>query len=171
MKKSDKNNLSIEIKRHSFAHVMAAAIKEIFPRAHFGVGPAVENGFYYDVELPHQLKIEELALIEKKMRDIISRKSPFVRRKLNLVEAKKIFADLGEPYKLELIHDVESHGTTKYDEIQESSSEAKKRKVNFVTIYKTGEFVDLCRCQDIGNTFIQIVCLFTESRGKILCDG
>lgn len=152
MKKSDKNNLSVEIKRHSFAHVMAAAIKEIFPKAHFGVGPALENGFYYDLELPHQLKIEELALIEKRMRDIVSRKTPFVRRKLNLAEAKKIFVDLGEPYKLELIHDVESHGTTKYDEIQENSSEAKKRKVNFVTIYKTGEFIDLCRGPHVKNT-------------------
>jgi len=153
LKKIDKNDLSIEIKRHSFAHVMAAAIKELFPKVRFGVGPTVENGFYYDIELPHQLKMEELALIEKRMKDIIARKQPFVRRKLNLAEAKKLFVDLAEPYKLELIRDVESHGTTKYDEIQDGSSAGvKKHKMNFVTIYKTGEFIDLCRGPHVKNT-------------------
>jgi threonyl-tRNA synthetase len=152
LKPSDKNNPSIEIKRHSFAHTMAAAIKELFPKARFGVGPVIENGFYYDVELPHQLKLEDLVMIEKRMRDIIARKTPFVKRKLNLAEAKKIFTDLSEPYKLELIRDVENYGTTKYDEIQEGSGGEKKRKVNFVTIYKTGEFVDLCRGPHIKNT-------------------
>lgn len=151
---TDKNNPSVEIKRHSFAHVMAAAIKELFPKARFGIGPVIENGFYYDVELSHQLKAEELSLIEKRMRDIIGKERPFVKKKLNFMEAKKLFTDLNESYKLELIHDVESYGTTVYDEIQESSKEEKKHKTNFVTIYKTGEFIDLCRGPHVKNTSV-----------------
>lgn len=142
---------SIEVQRHSFAHVMAAAIKELFPKVKLGVGPVVENGFYYDIELPRPLKTDDLVLVEKRMRDIIARKTSFVKRKMSLAEAKKSFGELGETYKLELIHDVETHGTTKYDEIQSEDANTKKHKVNFVTAYKTGEFMDLCRGPHVKN--------------------
>lgn len=142
---------SIEVQRHSFAHVMAAAIKELFPKVKLGVGPVVENGFYYDIELPRPLKTDDLVLVEKRMRDIIARKTSFVKRKMSLAEAKKSFGELGETYKLELIHDVETHGTTKYDEIQSEGADTKKHKVNFVTVYKTGEFMDLCRGPHVKN--------------------
>lgn len=112
----------LEMMRHSTAHVMAGAIQLIFPRAKFGIGPAIEEGFYYDFDLPRPLIPDDLAIIEAKMKEIIAANLPFVREEVTKKEAKKLFA--AQPYKLELL-----------DEIEDEQ----------VSLYRQGDFVDLCR--------------------------
>jgi threonyl-tRNA synthetase len=115
--------------RHSAAHVMAEAVQYLFPQAKFGIGPMIENGFYYDFELPRALVPEDLALIEGKMREIISQDVPFVSETISKEKARRLFA--AQPYKLELI-----------DEIPEST----------VTVYRQGSFTDLCRGPHLAST-------------------
>ena len=115
--------------RHSASHVMAEAVQYLFPGAKFGIGPTIENGFYYDFELPRPLTPEDLPLIENKMREIISQNVPFVMEEMSKDEARKLFTT--QPYKLELI-----------DEIPDTT----------VTIYKQGSFTDLCRGPHLAST-------------------
>ena len=115
--------------RHSAAHVMAEAVLSIFPDAKFGIGPAIENGFYYDFELPRSLNPDDLPLIENKMAEIIALNTPFIKEEVAKEEARRLFA--GQPYKLELI-----------DEIPDE-------KVN---LFRQGSFVDLCRGPHVGST-------------------
>ncbi len=115
--------------RHSASHIMAEAVQCLFPEAKFGIGPTIENGFYYDFELPRPLTPEDLPVIENKMREIISQNVPFVTEEMSKDEARKLFAT--QPYKLELI-----------DEIPDTS----------VTIYKQGSFTDLCRGPHLATT-------------------
>ena len=127
--KSRKNGDQLERMRHSASHVMAEAVQSLFPGARFGIGPIIENGFYYDFELPRPLTPEDLPVIEDKMREIISQDVHFVTKEMSKDEARKLFAD--QPYKLELI-----------DEIADSN----------VTIYKQGSFTDLCRGPHVSST-------------------
>jgi len=102
--------------RHSLAHIMAAAVKELYPGVKFGVGPAIENGFYYDFALPSEvplvsgtkkgLSLADLPKIEKKMKELIKKDLKFVKKEISKKEAKKIFKD--QLYKLELIKKGES---------------------------------------------------------------
>jgi threonyl-tRNA synthetase len=110
-------------KRHSLAHVMAEAVRQIFPDAQVAIGPPVDNGFYYDFELPRSLNEEDFPLIEEKMRAILSTKALFERREVSREDAKKVFA--GQKYKLDLI-----------DRLGEGEQ---------ISIYKSHEFEDLCR--------------------------
>ena len=116
----------IEVVRHSLAHLMAAAVKSLYPEAKFGMGPAIENGFYYDFDLGGQaLAPENLKEIEVKMKKLIGSGFKFERKELPIDEAKKFFTD--QPYKLEIINDLEAKGE------------------KIVSIYQSGDFVDLCR--------------------------
>ena len=115
--------------RHSAAHIMAEAVQYLFPEAKFGIGPTIENGFYYDFDLPRPLTPEDLPVIENKMREIISQDVPFVTDEVSKDEARKLFA--AQPYKLELINEIPD--TT-------------------VTIYKQGSFTDLCRGPHLAST-------------------
>jgi threonyl-tRNA synthetase len=119
----------LDIMRHSAAHVLAEAVQSIFPDAKFGIGPAIENGFYYDFDLPRPLTPDDLPLIEAKMKQIIASNLPFIGQQVTKKEARAIFA--AQPYKLELI-----------DEIPD-------RKVG---LYRQGSFVDLCRGPHVGST-------------------
>ena len=119
----------LEIMRHSAAHVMAEAVQYIFPEAKFGIGPAIEDGFYYDFDLPRTLTPDDLPAIETKMSEIIKSNMPFVTDEVDKEEARRLFA--AQPYKLELI-----------DEIQDE-------KVSF---YQQGSFVDLCRGPHVSST-------------------
>jgi len=119
----------IEVMRHSAAHVMAEAVQSIFPNAKFGIGPAIENGFYYDFDLPRSLTPDDLPLIEDKMKEIIASNNTFVREEVTKEEARQVFA--AQPYKLELI-----------DELPDE-------KVN---LYRQGSFVDLCRGPHVSST-------------------
>ncbi len=119
----------LEIIRHSAAHVLAEAVQSIFPDAKFGIGPAIENGFYYDFDLPRSLTPDDLPLIETKMSEIIVSNVPFVRQEVTKPEARQLFA--AQPYKLELI-----------DEIPDEK----------VSLYRQGSFVDLCRGPHVSST-------------------
>ena len=119
----------LEIIRHSAAHVMAEAVQSIFPDAKFGIGPAIENGFYYDFDLPRPLTPDDLPLIETKMSEIIAQNEPFVGQEIAKEEARRLFA--AQPYKLELI-----------DEITDGK----------VSLYRQGSFSDLCRGPHVNST-------------------
>ncbi len=98
--------------RHSAAHVMAQAVLELFPEAKYTIGPPVENGFYYDFDLPQPLTPEDLEEIEKRMRQIIAGGHPFVKKVVSAEEARQVFKD--QPYKLELIDGLEKGGLDEY---------------------------------------------------------
>ena len=127
-----------EIKRHSLAHLMVVAILKLYPKAKFGIGPVIENGFYYDVDFGDiSLTQEDLPKIQKLMKEMIKEKIVFERKDISLDEAEEIFKSKNQDYKLELIKDLREKGTTLID--------GEKNDVNQVSIYSTGEFVDLCR--------------------------
>lgn len=138
----------LETARHSMAHLMAAAVLKLWPQARFGVGPVIENGFYYDIEIPnYSLKAEDLPRIEKQMQKLISSNLPFERQELPIEEAIKLFKKLNQPYKVELLQDIKTKGTTKIDE-QKTEVESNGK----VSIYTTGEFIDLCRGPHVNST-------------------
>ncbi len=111
----------VECMRHSASHIMAEAVLSLFPEAKLAIGPPIENGFYYDFDLPRSLTPEDLTVIEERMRQSIAADQPFIQEKLPKDEARQVFA--GQPYKLELIDDIEG------DE---------------VSLYRHASFVDLC---------------------------
>ena len=121
--------------RHSTAHVMAQAVLEFYPEAKYTIGPPVENGFYYDFDLPRPLVQEDLAKIEKRMRQIIAGGHPFVKKAVSAEEARQIFKD--QPYKLELIEGLEKGG---FDEYGQPLAEKPE-----ISIYQSDTFTDLCR--------------------------
>jgi len=128
--------------RHSAAHIMAQAVLEKFPEAKIAIGPAIDEGFYYDFDLPRALTPEDLAEIEQRMREIIKGNHPFNRRALSAEEARKIFKD--QPYKLELIEGLEQGGT---DEDGNPLSEKPE-----ISIYQQDSFTDLCRGPHVEST-------------------
>src|SRR5439155_17805461 len=103
--------------RHSLAHIMATAIQELHPGAKFGVGPVVEDGFYYDVDLEQTLSSDELLQIEKKMAEVVKADYAFEHSTMKLPEAVKYFEKNKQPYKVELLKDLQQHGTTVAKEI------------------------------------------------------
>ena len=112
----------LEIMRHSASHIMAEAVEALFPGVKFGIGPAIEDGFYYDFDLPRPLTMDDLPAIEAKMKEIVAAGLKFERKEVSAKEALKLFA--GQPYKIELINDL---GADK------------------VSLYTQGKFTDLCR--------------------------
>jgi threonyl-tRNA synthetase len=128
--------------RHSAAHVMAQAVLELFPEAKYTIGPPVENGFYYDFELPGPLSQDDLPQLEKRMRQIIAGQHEFVKEVLPAEEAREIFKD--QPYKLELIEGLEQGGYDEYGEPLDMKPE--------ISVYKHDSFVDLCRGPHVDNT-------------------
>jgi threonyl-tRNA synthetase len=111
---------------HSSAHVLAQAIKEIWPDAKLDDGPAVETGFYYDIKFPKEIREEDLARIEKKMTEILKRRDRFVRRTMNPAEALEFFKSKNEDFKLDLINLIEERGEE-------------------ISVYDQGDWSDLCR--------------------------
>lgn len=128
--------------RHSLSHIMAQAVLEMFPEAKYTIGPPVENGFYYDFDLPRTLTPEDLEKIEKHMRQIVAGKYDFVRKVVSADKARKIFAN--QPYKLELINDLERGETDEHGQPLDEKPE--------ISIYTHGNFVDLCRGPHVQNT-------------------
>ncbi len=128
--------------RHSAAHVMAQAVMEMFPDGKITIGPPVENGFYYDFDLPRNLTPEDLEVIEKRMRQIVQGKHEFKKTVVSAEEAKKVFAD--QPYKLELIEGLEKGGLDEYGNPLKEKPE--------ISLYQHDTFVDLCRGPHVANT-------------------
>jgi threonyl-tRNA synthetase len=133
----------IETRRHSAAHVMAAAIKRLFPEAKFGVGPALDNGFYYDLDIGRAVTPEDLEKIAGEMKKIIKENPSFEREEMGIDEAIAMFKKLDQPYKVELLTDLKTKGTTKLS--AEESGDLDVKNVSTVTVFRTGDFVDLCR--------------------------
>ncbi|BCX15527.1 MAG: threonine--tRNA ligase 1 [Candidatus Parcubacteria bacterium] len=143
---SDLDNL-----RHSLAHILAAAVLKIDPQAKLGIGPTTKDGFYYDFLLSKKISEESLEEIEKIMKDIIAHNLDFIQNKVSFEKAKQIFKE--QKFKLELLSDLKKYGTTEYKEIQLIKAKKKKaKKINKVTIYRTGDFIDLCRGGHLKNT-------------------
>ncbi len=142
--------------RHSLAHVLAAAIQEIWPRARFGVGPAVEDGFYYDIDIPGvRLSETDLPKIEEQMQTIISRNDNFERIEMPIDEAIIWAQQNDQPYKEELLNDLKRAGTTEVSKLnpQEQGMVAKDNtQVSQVSFYKSGKFLDLCRGPHLAST-------------------
>ena len=101
----EQEGYDLDALRHSTSHVMAEAVISMFPEAKLGIGPSIEEGFYYDFDLPRSLTPEDLGEIESRMRESVKAHKPFVRREISQEDAKEILAD--QPYKLELIRDME----------------------------------------------------------------
>jgi threonyl-tRNA synthetase len=129
--------------RHSTAHVMAEAVLEMFPEGKLAFGPPVENGFYYDFDLPRPLSPEDLAEIEERMKVIIQGKYPFEHRDVSVDEAKEMFAD--QPYKIDQI---EKLASGEEDEHGEAGAES----VSSLSIYSHRDFTDLCRGPHLDHT-------------------
>ncbi|GAB7232816.1 threonine--tRNA ligase [Facklamia hominis] len=127
---TDKSQEALAVLRHSAAHLMAQALTRLYPGIHFGVGPAIENGFYYDTDKEIPLTDEDLPKIEAEMKKIVAENYPIEGREVSREEALEIFKN--DPYKLELIHDLPE------DEV--------------ITVYSQGEFTDLCRGGHVPST-------------------
>jgi threonyl-tRNA synthetase len=128
--------------RHSAAHVMAQAVLEFYPETKFTIGPPIENGFYYDFDLPEKITEADLEKIEKRMRQIISAGHPFVKKVVSAEEARQVFKD--QPYKLELIDGLEKGGL---DEYGNPLAEAP-----VISLYQSDTFTDLCRGPHVETT-------------------
>ena len=128
--------------RHSAAHVMAQAVVEMLPEAKYTIGPPVEDGFYYDFDLPRSLTPEDLQVIEKRMREIIAEKHAFEKQVISADEARRIFRD--QPYKIELIQGLEQGGFDEYGNPLDVKPE--------ISIYRHASFIDLCRGPHVQNT-------------------
>ncbi|MCX5736120.1 MAG: threonine--tRNA ligase [candidate division NC10 bacterium] len=138
----------LRIVRHSAAHLMAAAVLTLFPEAKFAIGPAIEDGFYYDMELPRPLVPEDLPIIEAKMREMAGKRLSYDRREVGIEEALAWARQNGQPYKVEILEALRDHGTSRAgDQDADVAELAGEVEVGArtVTLYQTGGFVDLCR--------------------------
>jgi threonyl-tRNA synthetase len=120
----------LEVYRHTASHVMAQAIKRLYPDAKLGIGPAIEEGFYYDFDIGGKLVEDDLARIEAAMKDVVGENIPLIRREVSRDEALKLFTGRGEPYKVELLEGLEEP----------------------MSVYGQGDFVDLCRGPHLPST-------------------
>ena len=153
-------NEKLQNLRHSLAHILASAVLEMFPKAQLGVGPTIETGFYYDFLLPRSLTPEDLKKLEKRMRELVKQKLGFERQEMSFSEARSYFEERNQPFKIELINDIEKHGTTVFKDIvgddttKHGSTEETKGDPNVTTVslYHTGKFTDLCRGGHVENT-------------------
>nr|HPJ69457.1 TGS domain-containing protein [Candidatus Mcinerneyibacteriales bacterium] len=122
---TEKDPEALEVLRHTTAHIMAQAVKRLFSPVAVAIGPAIDNGFYYDFDLDHTFSDEDLAAIEKEMRNIIKENIPITRRTLSAREAQDYFHEKKEPYKEELLRDIPPEEP--------------------ISLYEQGDFSDLCR--------------------------
>ncbi|OGW75929.1 MAG: threonine--tRNA ligase [Omnitrophica bacterium RBG_13_46_9] len=123
--------MDLETLRHSASHIMADAVKRLYPKVKLGIGPSIEDGFYYDFDLEQSIIPDDLPKIEEKMRQIVKENSEFVRQEMTKNEAIELFRKFGEDYKIELIENI---------------NEPK------VTVYRHGDFVDLCKGPHVART-------------------
>ncbi len=145
MSRSDYTESHLYRLRHSASHVMAQAVLEMFPEGKLAIGPAIEDGFYYDFDLPRSLNPDDLVAIEKRMREIIMADYTFVRREITADEARQLFAD--QPYKLELIEGLVSGN------LNEDGETSGTNETNVtLTTYRHNNFEDLCRGPHLEST-------------------
>jgi len=133
----------LALMRHSCAHVMADAVMQLYPGTKLSIGPSIENGFYYDFDLPKPISVDDLPAIEAKMQEIVAKKSLFVRSEVSPDQARKLFKD--EPFKLELIQGILAGQ-------EGEDGEALVAAPAILSTYQHGSFVDLCRGPHVENT-------------------
>jgi threonyl-tRNA synthetase len=143
-RKADHGDEALYALRHSTAHVMAGAVLELFPEAKFGFGPPVQDGFYYDFDLPRALTPEDLAKIEAKMQEVVKHDSPFERREMTVPDALRFFGERKQDYKVDQIKKLSEGGT---DEDSDDSVENGR-----ISTYQHNGFVDLCRGPHVEKT-------------------
>lgn len=147
-KKSDIDSI-----RHSLAHVMAAVVQKLHPEAKFGVGPVIENGFYYDIAVEQPFTPEELKKIQKEMKKLIGKRAEFAREEWPIDDAIKYFKAQKQDFKVELLNDLKTKGSTAVSDAGDSDLvDINADKVTTVSVYKTGDFTDLCRGPHVVNT-------------------
>ncbi|HET7039637.1 MAG TPA: threonine--tRNA ligase, partial [Gemmatimonadales bacterium] len=127
---TEKDPAALDVLRHSAAHVLATAVRQLFPEAHIGFGPAIEDGFYYDFEVPRPFTPEDLEKIEARMREVVAADHPFVREEVSREAARRRFKD--DPLKLERLEELGEDET--------------------ISVYTDGSFVDLCRGPHLPST-------------------
>jgi len=154
----------LRVLRHSAAHLMAAAVQELFPEAKFAIGPAIEDGFYYDMELPRPLAPEDLPVIEARMRELAAQRLPYERREMSVEEALDWARAHKQDYKVEILQTIQQYGTPRGEsrepgagsrepgaETEELGGEVQAGATT-VSFYQTGAFVDLCRGPHVPDT-------------------
>ncbi|MDI6640730.1 MAG: threonine--tRNA ligase [Elusimicrobiota bacterium] len=135
----EKHNIDLETLRHSASHIMAQAVLELFPDTKLAIGPAIEDGFYYDFDSPHTFTPEDLIKIEQKMKEIVKSNYKFIRKEMSVKEALEFFNSRQEKYKVEILREI-----LKQNQLTYSNSIA--------TIYQHGNFIDLCKGPHIEST-------------------
>lgn len=145
---------NLEPLRHTLAHTLAAAIQLLWPKTKFGVGPATEDGFYYDIDPGVTISPDDLPKIEAKMRELIEANHKLERFDLKIDQAIAKYKQENQPYKVELLNDLKLHGTTSAREIASTDIGVDKNveKVTTVSFYRLGKFEDLCRGQHVDST-------------------
>jgi len=143
-RKTDHGDEALYALRHSTAHVMAGAVLELFPEAKFGFGPPVQDGFYYDFDLPRALTPEDLAKIEAKMQEVVKHDSPFERREMTVPDALRFFGERKQDYKVDQIKKLSEGGT---DDDSDDAVENGR-----ISTYQHNGFVDLCRGPHVEKT-------------------
>ncbi|HVX48236.1 MAG TPA: threonine--tRNA ligase [Candidatus Saccharimonadales bacterium] len=154
MAEKDENLMAM---RHSLAHIMASAVRRLWPEAKFGVGPAVADGFYYDIDLGDaKLSEEDFAKIEGEMRKVIGEDQAFERSEKPIDEAVKWAREAGQPYKEELLNDLKRSGTTVAKDLDREEmgtiAGGSDSAVDTVSFYTNGDFTDLCRGPHVEST-------------------
>jgi threonyl-tRNA synthetase len=146
---ADEKNEKLYAQRHSLAHILASAVQRKYPHAKFGVGPVVEHGFYYDIDLGDtKLSEDDFATLESEMKLIISANEPFERFEMSITEAIGWARENNQPYKEELLNDLQRAGTTvvhDLDPAQLGIAGEGESAVEKVSFYRNGDFTDLCR--------------------------
>ncbi len=148
------NKTDLEPMRHTLAHTLAAAVQLMYPKTRFGVGPATDDGFYYDLDPGVTLTAEDLAKIEAKMHELIKQDYKLERFDLKIDEAIKRYQAEKQPYKVELLKDLKTLGTTSQKDISTTDTGVDKLvgKVTTVSFYRLGKFEDLCRGPHLEKT-------------------
>lgn len=141
---TDKSDEALSMLRHSTAHVMAAAVRRLYgDGVKFGIGPAIEDGFYYDFDFPERITDEDLPRIEAEMARIIGEKAPFERDEVSFDDAVSLMHSQGQDYKIELLRDIAARDVAEGEELDDA--EAKPQAGETVSLYRSADFVDLCR--------------------------
>ncbi len=153
---------NLDAMRHSLAHIMATAVTTLWPEARLGVGPVVEHGFYYDIDIPGvTISEDDFEKIEAEMRKVIGAKEPFVKTMKSIADAMEWAEEARQPYKLELLNDLRREGTTLASELDSammglpagiSGVSAGKTGIGEVSFYTNGAFTDLCRGPHVEDT-------------------
>src|SRR3989339_260874 len=142
-------NDKLHAMRHTAAHVLAASAQRLYPGIKLGVGPVVENGFFYDILFDAPITEEDLEKLEAEMRKIVVEGHEMVREEISIDEAIKKFGEMGQDFKVELLRDLKEKGTTKVN--PEEAQDIDVARPDIASLYKTGEFGDLCRGPHVGN--------------------